>query len=279
MPGPSILRSASVIALLAGFGLAGCETTDTAGAPQPASVARAQDGGGEAARQPVAEAELPDAPLGDDPLSRTVYWGVIYERDPSNIEAAVNYGQALRDLGSTEEAVNFFSRASADHPNNPDLQVEYARTLIAANRAGDAIAPLTRAAIARADDWRVYSLMGVAHDRASQPGDATSAYERALALSPNNPSVLANYGLSRALDGDLEGAEVLLREAAAQPGATAQVRQNLALVIGLQGRFDEAEEILRADLPPDAVANNVAYYRSMLTQPAAWSDLGEGATQ
>jgi len=44
------------------------------------------------------------------------------------------------------------------------------------------------------------------------------------------------------------------------------VRQNLALVVGLQGRFAEAEEIARADLPPDQAAANVAYLRQMLAR-------------
>jgi Flp pilus assembly protein TadD len=44
------------------------------------------------------------------------------------------------------------------------------------------------------------------------------------------------------------------------------VRQNLALVIGLQGRFAEAESIARADLPSDEAMANVAYLRQMLAQ-------------
>jgi Flp pilus assembly protein TadD len=54
------------------------------------------------------------------------------------------------------------------------------------------------------------------------------------------------------------------------PGATSQIRQNLALVIGLQGRFDEAKAILAADLPPDQVEANLAYIRSMITQQNRW---------
>ena len=44
------------------------------------------------------------------------------------------------------------------------------------------------------------------------------------------------------------------------------MRQNLALVVGLQGRFGEAESIARADLPSNEAAANVAYLRQMLTQ-------------
>jgi len=35
-------------------------------------------------------------------------------------------------------------------------------------------------------------------------------------------------------------------------------------VVGLQGRFAEAESIVKADLPPDQAAANVAYLREML---------------
>ena len=44
------------------------------------------------------------------------------------------------------------------------------------------------------------------------------------------------------------------------------MRQNLALVVGLQGRFAEAESIAKADLPPDEAAANVAYLREMLSR-------------
>ncbi len=44
------------------------------------------------------------------------------------------------------------------------------------------------------------------------------------------------------------------------------MRQNLALAVGLQGRFAEAESIARADLPPDEAAANVAYLKQMLAK-------------
>jgi Flp pilus assembly protein TadD len=74
--------------------------------------------------------------------------------------------------------------------------------------------------------------------------------------------------LSYALAKDLTTAESTLRRAAAKPPVDPRVRQNLALVVGLQGRFAEAEEIARADLPSEDAAANVAYLRQMLTQHA-----------
>ena len=44
------------------------------------------------------------------------------------------------------------------------------------------------------------------------------------------------------------------------------MRQNLGLVVGLQGRFAEAETIVKADLPADEAAANVAYLKQMLSR-------------
>ena len=86
--------------------------------------------------------------------------------------------------------------------------------------------------------------------------------------------MLSNLGLSYALTKDLKRAEATLRQAVAQPDAAPKVRQNLALVVGLQGRFAEAETIARADLPPDEAAANVGYLRQMLAQRSSWSKKG-----
>ena len=65
---------------------------------------------------------------------------------------------------------------------------------------------------------------------------------------------------------ELPKAEGALRQAYASTRADARVRQNLALVIGLQGRFSEAEGIVKADLPPEEAAANVAYLKQMLSR-------------
>jgi Flp pilus assembly protein TadD len=51
------------------------------------------------------------------------------------------------------------------------------------------------------------------------------------------------------------------------------VRQNLALVVGLQGRFQEAEQIAQQELSPEQAQANVAYLRNMLAQQNAWNQI------
>lgn len=262
----SFKKTVSLLALASAIALAGCETTDTGSPSASAAPTRAT----------ASANSLPDAPLAEDALSQATYWGARYEEDPQNAEMAIRFSTALRHLGSLDEAGSLMARTANEHPDDPRVMTEFARVLIAARRGREALQPLAQAITRDPDNWELYSLEGVAHDQAGSYYDATQSYEHALNKSPNNATVLNNYGLSRALDGDLEGAESLLRAAVAEPGATPQMRQNLALVLGLQGRFDEAERIARADLPPEAVQNNVEYYRAMLTQNDTWEDLEAG---
>jgi Flp pilus assembly protein TadD len=65
-------------------------------------------------------------------------------------------------------------------------------------------------------------------------------------------------------------AEATLRRAAVQSRVDSRVRENLALVIDLQGRAAHAEGLARADLP--AAEANVAYLRQVLAQQNGWKE-------
>ena len=101
--------------------------------------------------------------------------------------------------------------------------------------------------------------------------------QAALKLKPDEITVINNIGLSYALQGDLKTAEAELKRASALPGGreNQQVRQNLALVMGLQGRFDEARDIASRDLPRAQVEANLAYLKEMTSQPNPWEQLKE----
>jgi Flp pilus assembly protein TadD len=115
-------------------------------------------------------------------------------------------------------------------------------------------------------DWRILSAQGAVLDQMGRHEDAQHYYETALKIVPDEPSVLSNLGLSYALSKQLPRAEATLKRAAAGQRVDPRVRQNLALVVGLQGRFAEAESIARADLPAEEASANVAYLRQMLTK-------------
>jgi Flp pilus assembly protein TadD len=75
--------------------------------------------------------------------------------------------------------------------------------------------------------------------------------------------------------GQSSEAEQLLRQAAALPNATVQVRQNLALILGLEGKLAEAETLERQDLPPQLADANMAYLRAASAGPHVLASAGK----
>lgn len=203
-----------------------------------------------------------------DPLARVAFWSHEMQVAPTDAEAGVKLAVALRALGRNEEAAVIAEQVLVSHPNNVEALLEDARAKIAGGQPFYAIQPLTAAKAAAPKDWRPLSLLGVAYEQTQRPEDAEAAYQAALRLSPENPAVLANLALMHAARGDKDQAEILLRRAVAGPGAGARERQNLALVLGLQGKLTEAERLMRQDLPPEIAAANLAYLKAE-AQPGA----------
>jgi Flp pilus assembly protein TadD len=192
--------------------------------------------------------------------------GARYRANPSDPAAALAYAQALRSGGQRTQAASVLEQASLQHPRDTAVLGAYGRALADVGRLDQALEVLARAHSPDQPDWRILSVQGAVLDQLGRHDEAQRYYASALKIRPEDPSVLSNLGLSYALAKDLKNAEITLRHAVALPGAEPRVRQNLALVVGLQGRFAEAETIARADLPTDQAAANVAYLRQMLAQ-------------
>lgn len=196
-------------------------------------------------------------------------WSERYRNNPRDAEAAMGYARALRALGQRSQASAVLEQAVIQNPNNPALLGAYGRALADAGSNQQALEVLSKAHTPDAPDWRILSVQGAVLDQMGRHEDARRYYATALRIAPDEPSVLSNLGLSYALSKELPQAEQTLRRATAGTGrADPRVRQNLALVVGLQGRFQEAEDIARADLPAEEAAANVAYLRQMMAQQA-----------
>ena len=192
--------------------------------------------------------------------------GSRYRAEPGNPDAAIRYARALRANGQRAQASAVLEQASIRNPNNRAVLGAYGRALADAGNHPQALEILGRAHSPEQPDWRILSVQGAVLDQMGRNEEARRYYNNALKIVPDEPSVLSNLGLSYALSKNLPEAESTLRRAVARGSVDRRVRQNLALVVGLQGRFAEAEELARADLPPEEAAANVAYLRQMLSQ-------------
>jgi len=241
-----LLASAAVTAILAAS-LGGCQTmSDITG-----SI--------------TSKAEASPAPDADPRRSVDTY-GERYRANPKDADAALRYGQALRATGQRTQAVAVLEQATIAHPGNKALLGGYGRALADNGNFQLAFDVLTRAHSPDNPDWRLLSVQGTALDQLGRHDEARRYYASALKIVPDEPSVLSNLGLSYVLSRDLPKAEETLRQAYASTRADARVRQNLGLVVGLQGRFAEAESIVKADLPADEATANVAYLKEMLSR-------------
>lgn len=209
--------------------------------------------------------------LRSDPLAQAAFFANQFDHDPTNAQLGLYLSNAERALGHNDEAANTAHAVLLFAPNNTEALLAAARAHIAGNNAFYAIDPLKHLAELKPNDWQAWSLLGVAYDQTKRPDDAIAAWQTALKLSPDNPAVLTNQAMARLSAGDLAGAEPLLRTAVSQKNATLQERQDLALVLGLEGKMPEAERLMRQDLPPEVADANLAWLQQNLqahAQPA-----------
>src|ERR1700750_2815158 len=216
-----LLASAAVSAVLAA-GLGGCQTmSDVTGAITSSKTAAAPE----------------------DPRQAVEVYGERSRTNPKDADAALAYGQALRATGQRAQAAAVLEQATIANPGNKALLAAYGRALADNGNFQEAFDALSRAHSPDNPDWRILSVQGAALDQLRRHDEARAYYASALKIVPGEPSVLSNLGLSYMLSKNLPRAEEVLRQAYAGGAADARVRQNLALVIGLQGRFAEAEQI------------------------------------
>jgi Flp pilus assembly protein TadD len=235
------------LAALMAAALGGCKTTgsvDTAGSISSPSAPRSE-----------AEWRRDGEALGER-----------FRANPRDPDVAIRYAQALRATGQRTQAAAVLETAALHNPEHRPLLGAFGRALADAGNYKQALGVLERAHSPDQPDWRVLSVQGAVLDQMGRHEEAQRYYASALRIVPEEPSVLSNLGLSYALAKDLKRAEETLRRAADRGSGDKRVRQNLALVVGLQGRFQEAETIAQADLPPDQAAENVGYLRRMMAQ-------------
>ena len=245
-----------ILSLAAGLFLAGCATDGR----KTGSISRNH-------AKPIAQMSVSEL------NQATVKYGNLYKKNPKSKEIGLTFANSLRMTGRAEQALAVMQQMVIHHSEDRQVLAAYGKALASTGNLEKALKIIRRAQRRDQPDWRLSSAEGAILDQLGKPKIARKLYHSALDLKPNEPTILSNLGMSYVLTNDLAGAETYLRKAIAQPGADSLVRQNLALVVGLQGRFKEAETIARGELPTQEAEANINYLRQMLTQQNAWSEL------
>jgi len=194
----------------------------------------------------------------------TEYWGQAYAKSPRDAQAALNYARNLKALGEKRQALAVLQQASMFHGTNRTVIGEYGRLALDLDQISVAQKLLEQADDSTNPDWKVISARGTVLAKQGKYRDAMPFYEKALTLAPDQASVLNNLALAHAMDGNPGKAEELLKRAVAKGEHVQRVNQNLAIVLGLQGKYDEAKLASARDLPADKAAENVDYMRRIV---------------
>ncbi len=248
-----LVTSVSIVMIAAG--LAGCANRNpTTGSIGPSASRMSQ----------MSEAEL---------NGEAARLGKKYAKNPTDKATAMSYATLLQMNGRTEQSLAVMRKLAIALPKDRQVLAAYGKSLAGAGQFEPALDAIRRAQTPEYPDWKLFSAEASILDQLGQKNEARALFNKAADLKPNEPSILSNLGMSYLMEGDLRTAETHMRKAVEMPGADSRVRQNLALVVGLQGRFDEAEQIARQELSPDQAQANVDYMRQMLSQQNAWNDL------
>ena len=185
------------------------------------------------------------------------------EIEPRLPDPFVAIGDTLSMLGAVNEAILAYNSALArDGSCLPALQ-GLAKAYIETGRPELALAPVNQALALSPDDPKLLVLLGVVTDVEGRHQQAQAYYQRGLQRAPGDPPLTVDLALSLALSGNYPNAIDVLQPVAMAPSGTAQERQTLALIYGLQGSTAEAARLGRIDLDEAAVEHNLAYYQTL----------------
>jgi Flp pilus assembly protein TadD len=239
--------------------LAGCAVTSQSNTVEPP----AQKANVEPALRQAAMMSERNASYGE----AAQHYAALHAKYPQDKQITLALARNLRFAGNPQQAIAVLNSGAMAQSHDALTLLELGKDYLAADQLNLAKPTLERARAAAPLNWEVLSSLGVVYDYEGDYEQAQQQYDAALFLDPENPTVLNNKALSLAQQGRLDEAVKTMKVATDQPSASAQARQNLALLMALKGDSEAAERLARKDLPPAVAEANIEYYKS-LAKPA-----------
>ncbi len=192
------------------------------------------------------------------------FYQQLLDSDKENIAYSIGLADNLRRMGQYAEAAARYGAALAKEPSNIDALEGRGLCLINKGDFDDA-GDLFKQVIAKDPKrWRSLNATGILFVMKEMPKEALVYYDQALKVKPDEPAVLNNVGLTMAMTQDYPNAIDALKRAGNKllDGDEQKKRAdlNLALVYGLSGDMDKAEQVARRHLKESALNNNLGFY-------------------
>ncbi|MBO6824672.1 MAG: hypothetical protein JJ879_00610 [Sneathiella sp.] len=172
-------------------------------------------------------------------------------------------GQAQHLTGQYEPAIDSFLAASEVKSDICEVDLGLGKSLFALGRVS--LAALRYEHCLKVEPTHAAAREELALAQIIQSGDPAALqilYETA-AENPEDQRRQNNYALALVMVGDLAAARQLLERFAYAKDEAFTIRQNLALVMALQGDEEGALYVALMDLPPDQARSNLKIYRQL----------------
>lgn len=213
-----------------------------------------------------------DAENAGDFATAAAYYKQLADQYPGKAEYRVKLGDALRRGNQPEQALALYDNVLAASPANAAAREGKGLALMQKGEFDNAEKILMQLRSEGKSSWRTSNALGVLATVRQSPAHGLGYLEEAKRLSPSNPTILNNEGLTLALGRDFTGAVDRLTQASAlsagKPAARRQIDLNTAMVYAAGGRLDSAEAIARQYFEGAALNNNLGFYAHLANDDA-----------
>jgi Flp pilus assembly protein TadD len=175
---------------------------------------------------------------------------------PDNIPALIGAGRAALDVGDTNAAAGFFSRADVLDPKNGQVKAGLAGTMLANGNARAALRLFNEAVALGVDQADIAADRGLAYDLRGQPKRAQADYGLALRTKPRD-EITRRMALSYAFAGDRASALATLDPLLRKQDIPAW--RDRVFVYALTGDLADAQHDAALVMPPSQVAALAPY--------------------
>ena len=153
--------------------------------------------------------------------------------EPRNPAPLMQLAEILKGMNQPEQAMAAYQAIIEFEPRSADARYALGKMYIARGEYDTAAAEFQTALRHKADDPRLYNALGVAHGLIGANESAMQAFTAGLEIAPTHISLRNNMGLVLVMNGRHEEGVRILEAVAADPAADETSHHNLQLAYGM----------------------------------------------
>ena len=171
----------------------------------------------------------------------------VHREDPRNAQAVLLLGDCYLRMGKNQEAITLLQPISKAHPD--DLAVVYMLgTALLRNKQRDEGAAVIDRILRNGDSAESHLLLGMTKFEAMEYPDAIADLTKAAEINPNLPDVYSYLGQAQMASGDMKAArDAFEKELAVDPNDF-ESNVRLAVLLKQDGNYERARELLNRSL-------------------------------